>query len=57
MEHDEYQGPIFPGEIRADEDHMARYDIDRWLETGDTHHFTVHPIVQAKPKHNGSFRT
>jgi len=56
MEHDEYQGPIFPGEIRADEDHMARYDIDRWLETGDTHHFTVHPIVQAKPKHNGSFR-
>jgi hypothetical protein len=39
---------IFPGEIRADEDHMAKYDIDRWLETGDTHHFTVPAIVTVQ---------
>ena len=39
---------IFPGEIRADEDYMARYDIDRWLETGDTHHFVVPAIVTVQ---------
>jgi hypothetical protein len=44
-------GEFFPSAIRADEDHMARYDIDVWLNTGRTDHFTVPPIMQFMPSH------
>jgi hypothetical protein len=44
-------GEFFPSAIRADEDHMARYDIDAWLNTGRTDHFTVPPILQFMPSH------
>ena len=39
---------MFPGEIRADEDYMAKYDIDRWLETGRTDHFVVPEIYKVQ---------
>jgi len=42
---------FFPSAIRADEDHMACYDIDIWLNTGRTDHFTVPPIMQFMPSH------
>ena len=47
---------FFPSAIRAEEDHMARYDVDIWLNTGRTDHFTVPPIVQSKPTRFGHFR-
>ena len=47
---------FFPSAIRAEEDHMARFDIDIWLNTGRTDHFTVPPIVQSKPTRFGHFR-
>ena len=31
---------LSPGEIRAIEDHEAKYDIQVWLLTGRTDHFT-----------------
>jgi len=37
---------LFPGEIRAVEDHLSRLDIDTWLEIGRTSHFTVADIVR-----------
>lgn len=39
---------MFPGEIRVDEDYMAKYDIDRWLETGRTDHFVVPEIYKVQ---------
>jgi hypothetical protein len=39
---------MFPGEIRADEDYMAKYDIDRWLEIGHTDHFMVPEIYKVQ---------
>ena len=47
---------FFPSAIRVQEDHMARADIDIWLNTGRTDHFTVPPIVQSKPTRLGHFR-
>ena len=41
-------GEFFPSAIRAEEDHMACYDIDVWLNTGRTDHFTVPPIMQFR---------
>lgn len=52
-----YDVEFFPSAIRGVEDHMARYDIDIWLNTGRTDHFTVPPIVQSKPaRYHGRFR-
>jgi len=39
---------MFPGEIRADEDYMAKGDIDRWLEIGRTDHFMVPEIYKVQ---------
>ena len=39
---------MFPGVIRADEDYMAKYDIDLWLETGRTDHFVVPEIYKVQ---------
>ena len=47
-------GEFFPSAIRADEDHMARYDVDVWLNTGHTDHFTVPPIMQFMSSHRNS---
>lgn len=50
---------FFPSAIRVQEDHTARYDIDIWLNTGRTDHFTVPPIVQivqSKRTRSGHFR-
>jgi hypothetical protein len=44
-------GEFFPSAIRADEDHMACYDVDIWLNTGRTDHFTVPPIMQFMSSH------
>lgn len=52
MNHDEFLSDpekpelVFPGEIRAAEDVLSRIDIDAWLESGRTHHFTVADIVR-----------
>ena len=42
-------GEFFPSAIRADEDYMARYDINIWLNTGRTEHFIPPPPIIMHP--------
>ena len=39
---------MFPGEIRAAEDYMAKNAIDRWLECGRTDRFVVPEIYSVQ---------
>jgi len=41
---------LTPGELRAIEDHMARYDIDIWLLTGRTDHFVTPSHIVYLPR-------